>query len=178
MRGLLAAVAVLVAGAAGAEDWNDYGLVMQQNAENVVSTLDGAGGVTLTLDMGDGVTVVCDAEGCIGQDSGGAVGCMLRIVTELRALAATCPGMADDSRRAGLEGIFDRAGAFAAANAVPPRDWAAMRAEIDGRAPPNGCPLPGSDADVMMQALSTPESIAQMDRALERPRLPVAAPCL
>ena len=121
------------------------------------------------------------------MDMSEAVGCSWAIVFELRAAVTACPDLATPDQAENLDTLWEEIGQFAAANAVPPRDWAdigpewaaAMAARAAAVAPACGeMALPGSDVLLFVQALGNPEAVAEMRRTLSRPRLPVMNPCL
>ena len=196
-----ALLVLLLAGPAAAQDLINYGILLDQNRDRVVTTTDASGAETQTLDMGNGVVVTCTDDDCIGVDSGaGAVGCVWSLVSHLRAVAEIC-NFSDDGRNS-IEAVYDRLESFVAENAVPPRSpkdlevFYRQRVSVyrfgdDGHKPMDCTDevSMGSGLMIIYQFFTTPspathapvredDETFDVDAFLATPRLPVMNPCL
>ena len=186
MRWVVAAM--LLAGPVQAQELIDYDLLLRENADKVETKTDGSGVVSRHLELAGGVQVTCGPDGCVGTDPGGAVGCTLAILSDLRLLAKVCEMPASDEDKAAFEDIYARVGVFAADNAVPPRLWADLSRELEEVAaqsltsvPPEACAEAneeGSEMQQIYQSIIAPETLAEIEASLSTPRLPVMNHCL
>ena len=181
---------VLSANIATAQSLIDYDLLLQQNADKVVTETDAEGSISRSLDLGDGVAVNCTEDGCVGMDMNGAMGCFWSILAELRAIDEICDLQEEEQTERLIE-LHGMVSAHVAANAVPPRPASEVEAWFRDRAAAlrdeAGDDLtavcaarrdPASDIMQMLELITAPEVAAAMDKSLATPRLPVMNPCL
>lgn len=181
---------ILSTNACAAEPWIDYDLLMQQNADKVVTETAPDGSVTRTLDMGNGVSVSCSADGCMGMDmsEGGAMGCTFAILVDLQTVARACTGILTPEKQTAFDQLYEKVGRFIAENAVPPRPFETLTADMDGQISkamaeytPEACAIAaeeGSDVRLFLDMFTAPETLTGFDAVLATSRLPVINPCL
>ena len=183
-------VLMLSANTAFAEPWIDYDLLLEQNADKVVAQTAPDGSVTRILDMGGNVSITCTADGCMGVDmtESGAIGCTFAIMVDLQTVVRACPGVLSPERQTAFDQLYEKVGKFVAANAVPPRSWGVLTADLDGQMSaamaeytPEACveaATEGSDIQQFFMMFTAPKTLTGFDAVLATPRLPVINPCL
>lgn len=170
----------------------DYEALFAQHADDVVTFLDTPGLPHRELVLDGGILLrEMGPEGnrsFVGIDqSGQAVGCLLLLMAELRALAAECPDFASAEEAGKLDANIARLSDFYANNLVPPRPRADMQALVAQGIIERGQRFRGDDPAFcasaeqhkpMVASMLSDYFIAALDEALATPRLPVTNPCL
>jgi hypothetical protein len=183
--------AVLVASPALSDAFIDYGQLFLDKADRVTEHLGDDGVVTRELAIEPGINITQTTEPgtaaeyvAMDMSEGGAVGCLLMVQVELRALLAGCPDSFPSVDPAGLDTQIAAVSRFVAENAYPPMPLAEVQRFIDRRldaGPGLECPAAADvepDLREMMVAMSGPEAELWVKESLEMPRLPVMNPCL
>ncbi len=118
----------------------------------------------------------------VDQSSGGAAGCLLRVLAEASAVVKSCPDVLPKAAGLRLNASLRRAAQFYAENAYPKRDLPVLEAQIaafiDGRTSSSICSALKDDQMQFLEALSSPSSQRSIEKSLAQPRLPVMHPCL
>jgi hypothetical protein len=186
-----ALVLAMLAGPGWAESWIDYELLLEQNADKVVVITDPEGRVTRQIDFGDGVTVSCRDSVCEGSDTVFATGCLWHLATQLRLMAEVC-GVFSDDDRATLLSVQARFAAHVAENALPKhslteleahyqdrvRAWARLTQTEQQAICTNLGGWSGLETAMLLDAITAPESMEEIETKLAAPRLPMPCPRL
>ena len=191
MRWAATIAAVLAASPALSDVFIDYGQLFLDKADQVTEQIRDDGVVTRELSLEPGITIMQTIEPdkaaehvAMDMSEGGAVGCLLMIQVELRAMLAGCPGSFPGVDPEGLDTQIAAVSRFVAENAYPPMPLTEVQRFIDRRldaGPGLECPAAADvDPDLreMMAAMSGPEAELWVKESLETPRLPVMNPCL
>ncbi|WP_102110369.1 hypothetical protein [Oceaniglobus roseus] len=195
----LVLAAALVAGVAQAEERESYAVdfaaLFRDKAELVEDRTKPDGPGTRVLQLGPVTVTELQNENAteyLATDTSpeGAVGCLLRILAELRQVEPCGEVMSPDQAEA-IEGAFGRVLSFYVANTWPPVPEAeraeavnAILADYDRtRAPAEEvCPTLDaatlSEASRMAGAISDGIKKGAVEQMLATPRLPVTNPCL
>lgn len=160
---------------------NDYDALFAADGAEIATLADGSE----VLSLPGPVQVMRSDQGITTLDGtdGGALGCFVRILSQIAAFEAACDAPFDADQRARLESYRDRALDFYAANAQPPVTPQDARArfealvEASSEAAARYCEAGAGVRDFMDTVLSdgTAEVVARMT---EVPRLPADNPCL
>lgn len=177
------AVAIMaLAGPAAADPWIDYELVMEQNADRVVTETLADGTLLRTLDLDDGTRIRCTPDRCFGVNDSGAPACLLEMIASTYVMAQACPWSFATGNPSDLARRIEALGRHIAANAVPPRDWAVegpvymarIRERYDR---PGVCDISAGHR-FFLDHLASPAMDATIAAMTATPRLPVWNPCL
>lgn len=171
------------------DDLIDFDRLLLENADKVVETIDPWGNPARTLDLGDGQSITCTDMGCSGTGLNSGLGCDWALLTTVRGLAAACSVPTSNGLEA-LQGLHKRMSAHVARNAYPPRD----PTEIEGRylllVEAFGTASDAEQAEAckelssegmfrgMIEGLSDPKTVAEIDGRLLSPGLPFVGHCL
>ncbi len=187
---LLAVFIPLVAVAETPDFRIDYEALFELHADRVV---DSDRGDFQELEMPG--EVIIDRRGGAGNYSynsadlseGGAVGCLMLIVSELEAYRRECPAIANEAQSARMENALERVVEFAAENTYPPAPLAEYRAAFETGIVSKQSRIDFSNTENCAENdqissfighIYGDSSEALFDDALEVPRLPVLNPCL
>jgi len=160
---------------------NDYDAMFALEGAEISQLEDGS----RVLQLPQGVQVMQSDGRYTSLDTGplGAVGCFVRILSQIAAYQQACEGPFDADQMGLLEGFLDRSLAFYAANTQPTATLEEARARFDSLVEVSMtnaagyCSQPG-DIATFMQSVLSPQTVAVVDQMLSTPRLPVDNPCL
>lgn len=160
----------------------DFEAVFAAHADQVERSDDGR----RKLKTESGVEIRETGSGIVGLDwsEGGAVGCLMRIYTEVAAVARVCDLGLEPAAEARLQERTQRLAAFFAENTLPRMDPGDRDAALEqtltalAAARQGQCPDPGSEPQMFMVEMTSEDLDPVLDKALAVPRLPVANPCL
>lgn len=168
-------------GMASAEPLVDVALLFSQHADKVVVKESG-GLVSRQVTLGDGVVLRCKGKDgfadCISidtNDRGGTTDCALVSAARTLILTQACK-IGGAGQRFMLEKVINQLGEHVARNAVPPRDWTALREVVIRRTRDD--PLPSCEEidrqarDYLAYRLRLKELMELQDMT-KTPRLPV-----
>lgn len=120
--------------------------------------------------------------GAVDQSSGGAVGCLLRVLAEANAVVKSCPDRVTKDAAMRLNTSLRRAAQFYADNTYPKREISeiegALSTFITARASSAACAALEDGQLQFLEALSSLSSQRSIGKSLAQPRLPVMSPCL
>jgi hypothetical protein len=178
-RALLMIVASV--GTASAEPLVDVALLFNQHADKIV-VKDSDGLVSRQVALGDGVVVRCkgkegfdDCTSIDTNDRGGTTDCALVSAARTLLIAQDCK-VGGAGQRFMLDKVINQLGEHVARNAVPPRDWTALRAVVMRRT--QDYPLPTCKVldrqarDYLAHRMRLKELLELQDMT-KAPRLPV-----
>lgn len=160
---------------------NDYDALFAENADQVTN-LDAG---TVAIDLGDGILISREGDRLItlDQTAGGAVGCFVRILSQIDAFQQACDAPFTADQMALHAGFLAQVLDFYAANTAPASEIATAtqryRALVDGSLP-NAATYCDGDSGItaFMQSVLAPQTQAVVDTMTATPRLPVDNPCL
>lgn len=177
------AFALLSAGTAQADvlGLNDYESLFAAQGAAIEQLADGSEVLSLPAD----VQVMRSDRGITTLDLGpsGAVGCFVRILSQIAAYQAACDDPFDAGQMARLADYRDQVLTFYAANAQPAADLTEARARFDAliaASVPNTTQYCGGDSDIrpFMDSVLSPDTADVVAAMIEVPRLPADNPCL
>lgn len=117
----------------------------------------------------------------IDRSEHGAVGCVSRILSDIKRVAAQCEAVLSASQSTQLDAHLERIAVFYAQNAVPPITAETFLADLNAYSvqdPALQCGEVTEDFVAFADQLTGAASKALIDDLLSAPRLPVMNPCL
>ncbi len=175
-----ALVLVMLAGPAVADPLVDLPMLFSQHADKVV-VKDNGTTVYHELSLGDGVVTRCKGDGfddCVSIDSnsgGATTDCALVYAARTLLLTRNCQ-IGGAGPRFMLEKVMNQLGEHVALNAVPPRDWPALREVVMGRAQVEdfpACETLDRDMRDFVASRMRLEKLKELQDMTALPRLPI-----
>lgn len=183
MRGGFLAI-LCIAGPVLADPLVDLPTLFSQHADRVV-VKDNGSTVYHELSLGDGLVTRCKGDGfndCVSIDANGGgatTDCALVYAARTLLLTRRCQ-IGGAGPRFMLEGVMNQLGEHVAQNAVPPRDWSALRGVVMDRAQVEdfpACETLDRDMRDFVASRMRLENLKELQDMIASPRLPIGG-CL